>query len=360
MTSNGLPDDAPRRPRVFAVDDPRLKAGVEPPDPAPAPPAGGGDHGGKRAAQAGGTGGIRVPWPTAAGVSGGVRFGAMFVSAVVALATLAATVSFFNFVSVALARDDWIGWTAAALLGIAALSGLVLIGREIMGLLRLGRLGQLRRDLEAAIADNDAKAERTGLARLKALYAARPEMRWPLARLAEHERDIHDPGALLKLADRELMAPLDVEARRMVLRSAKRVATVSALSPMALITVGYVLSENLGLLRRLAALYGGRPGVLGSLRLAKLVVGHLIGTGGVALTDDLLGQFLGQDILRRLSARLGEGAFNGALTARLGAAAIEVVRPLANIESTPVRARDILTELFKSEPSEPTAPPPSR
>ena len=46
------------------------------------------------------------------------------------------------------------------------------------------------------------------------------------------------------------------------------------------------------------------------------------------MTDDLLGQFLGQDILRRLSRRLGEGAFNGALTARIGIAAIEVIRPL--------------------------------
>ncbi len=29
--------------------------------------------------------------------------------------------------------------------------------------------------------------------------------------------------------------------------------------------------------------------------LARLVIGHIIATGGVALTDDLLGQFLGQE-----------------------------------------------------------------
>ena len=27
------------------------------------------------------------------------------------------------------------------------------------------------------------------------------------------------------------------------------------------------------------------------------------------MTDDLVGQFIGQDVLRRLSRRLGEGAF---------------------------------------------------
>ncbi len=46
-----------------------------------------------------------------------------------------------------------------------------------------------------------------------------------------------------------------------------------------------------------------------------MVVTRIVATGGVAMTDDLLGQFLGQDLLRRLSRRLGEGVFNGALTA---------------------------------------------
>lgn len=343
-----------RPPRVFTADDPRLKAAMADADLAKGtgieddavtqsvPPP--------QKVDRLPSGGMRIAWPTATGVSSGIRIGAVFVSAVVALATLAATVSFLNFVSVALARDDWVGWLAAGLLGVAALTGLVLIGREAAGLFRLARLGQLRRDFDAAIASGDRAAERAAIVRLKTLYPDRADMRWPLARLAGHERDVHDPGALLRLAERELMSPLDAEARRIVLRSAKRVATVSAVSPMAIITVGYVLSENIGLLRRLAELYGGRPGMLGSLRLAKLVVTHLIGTGGVAMTDDLLGQFLGQDILRRLSARLGEGAFNGALTARLGAAAIEVVRPVPFLESPPVRARDVVAELFRNEP----------
>jgi putative membrane protein len=65
------------------------------------------------------------------------------------------------------------------------------------------------------------------------------------------------------------------------------------------------------------------------------------------LTDDLLGQFLGQDILRRLSRRLGEGAFNGALTARIGIAAIAVARPLPFRATKPPRVRDVLGEVLR-------------
>jgi putative membrane protein len=169
--------------------------------------------------------------------------------------------------------------------------------------------------------------------------------------MREHLGDVRDPGDLLRLADREVMAPLDRAARQMVLKSAKRVATVTALSPMALIAMVFVLVENLRLMRSLAGLYGGRPGFAGTMRLARLVVGHIIATGGLALTDDLLGQFLGQDMLRRLSRRLGEGVFNGALTARLGVAALGVIRPLPFLDAEEIRVRDLIPEIFKRMPS---------
>ena len=75
------------------------------------------------------------------------------------------------------------------------------------------------------------------------------------------------------------------------------------------------------------------------MRLGRMVFAHIVATGGVAMTDDLLGQFLGQDILRRLSRRLGEGAFNGALTARIGVTALEVIRPMPFRRQAAPRAR---------------------
>src|SRR5262249_50564016 len=196
---------------------------------------------------------------------------------------------------------------AFSLLIIAALAAAMMLLREGVGLSRLARLNRLRAEVARALSEGDRKGERNAALGLARLYAARPELAWSARRFQEHARDVHDKGELLALAERELMAPLDLAARGLITRAAKRVATVTALSPMVLVAVGYVAVENLRLLRALAGLYGGRPGIVGLLRLANMVLGHLIATGGVALSDDLIGQFLGQDVLRRLSRRLGEG-----------------------------------------------------
>ncbi len=269
-------------------------------------------------------------------------------SAMAGLASLAAGLWFTRFVSVALERQDWVGWLATGLMVIIALALSFILLRELIGFRRLARLSRLRKSVRDAIANGNPMQERDAVTTLARHYKGRPDMAWGLARLADHKGDVLAPGELLRLADRELLAPLDGEARRVILKAAKRIATVTALSPIMWIAMGFVLVENIRMFRTIAGLYGGRPGTLGALRLARLVVTHIIATGGVAMTDDLLGQFLGQDVLRRLSRRLGEGAFNGALTARLGVAAVDVTRPLPFLDAEPLRVREIFSELFKS------------
>lgn len=333
-------DPETRKPRTFAPDDPALSGAAAA---ASAHAAQGAVLAARKARQPAPT----SPRPTFADLSRGLRWGALLLSALGGLFVLSATLWFTRYVEIALARQDWVGWLAFSLLCLAGLSVLVLILREIVGLFRLARLGRLRSDVRDALHEKDLVHERRAVRRLKSILSGRADLAWPLARFAEHEGAVLNPGDLLALADRELMIPLDQEARRTVLAAAKRIGMVTAISPMAWVAMLYVLIENLRMLRAIAGLYGGRPGPLGALRLARMVVGHIIATGGVALTDDLLGQFLGQDLLRRLSRRLGEGAFNGALTARVGATAVEVCRPLPFITAPPIRARDMLAEAFR-------------
>jgi len=276
----------------------------------------------------------------------GIRWGALLFSAALSLATLAAGVWFARFVSVAVGRDDWLGVVAKGLALCIGLAVAALILREVIGFFRLARLSRIRRDGEEAVASQDVAIEKRSVDGLKRLFAGRSNAKWAIDRFREQERHQKAPGALLELADTVLLREPDKQARRIVFESSRRVGVVTAVVPIAALVILFVLFETVRMVRRLAATYGGRPGFFGGLRLLWRVISHVAATGAVALTDDLFGQFLGQDVVRRLSRRLGEGAFNGALTARLGVAAIEVCRPLPYIKAKPLRARHVIRELF--------------
>ena len=63
-------------------------------------------------------------------------------------------------------------------------------------------------------------------------------------------------------------------------------------------------------------------------------MGHLVATGAMAVGDDWLGSILGGGLFSKLSRRFGEGMINGALTARVGRAAMEVCRPMPFVTQT--------------------------
>jgi putative membrane protein len=276
------------------------------------------------------------------------RWGALFLTALGGLFSLAAGLWLTQFVGGLFSRDDWIGWTAVALLGLAALAALMIAAGEIAGLMRIRRMNKIRRMAGHALQQADRSGAAPVLAALKSLYGGRAQLRWAMARLTEHEHDIRDGREILVLSERELLAPLDGEARSIIAASAKRVSVVTAISPAALIDVGFVAFENLRLLRLIATVYGGRPGMVGLLRIARMVVSHLTITGGLALSSDLIQQMIGQKLTAKISARLGEGLVNGALTARIGIAALHICRPLPFLEARPPRFRDFLAEIVRT------------
>lgn len=337
---------SPRRPRVFDADDPALSVS----DPTSTSPLD--ESTDKVTQEAVGNDmpatGQPPPAPVGLGnsLNRGLRWGALLFSAMLALLVLTTSVWLARFTSVALGRDDWVGWLAQGLLFIALFAAAVLILKEVLGILRMKRLTRIRKDAEAALATGDRKLEKRAIKALKALARGRKAVKWSLAAFREDERHMKEAGKLIGLADRVLLAEADKHARRIVFESARRVGVITAVVPVALLVTVFVLAENVRMVRRLADAYGGQPGLLGGIRLLWRIIMHVAATGAIALTDDLFGQFLGQDIARRVSRRLGEGAFVGALTARLGVAAIDMCRPLPFVEAKPVRSRHIIRELF--------------
>ncbi|MEL6372806.1 MAG: TIGR01620 family protein [Pseudomonadota bacterium] len=341
---NGEAGAKRRPPQAFALDDERLE---ETPD------AFQGTYGHEDHAEGAGDmpddGGVAPPvhQPAALKALKGFSWGSVLLTALGGLAVLIAVTWATDAVLATLQRNDVIGWLALALAGLAVFALSAIIVREWLGFMRVRRLRDLQGDMARAMANGDTRAERRCLRRLKGLYTHRADMTARVRALAANEREVHDAGDLLRLAERDLMVPLDREAEAIIAQGAKRVSFATAISPFVVFDMLYVLATNLAMLRKLATLYGARPGWLGSLRLGRMVITHIVASGGIALTDDLLGQVLGQDLLRRLSRRLGEGLINGAITARIGLSAIALCRPMPFFEAKPVSLRDLVASLVR-------------
>ncbi len=247
-----------------------------------------------------------------------------------AMAVLGAMVSVaaWDFANSLILRMPILGWAMTGLLGAFVVVLLLIAIREIAAIGRLSRIDGVRQAADTALADQSLDQARAVMKRLDALYSGREDTRWGRERLAERTSDQFDAVGLMDLAEAELLAPLDAAALREVEVAARQVATVTALVPLALADVATALTASLRMIRRIAEIYGGRAGFLGSWRLTRAVFTHLVATGAVAVGDDLLEPILGGSILSRLSRRFGEGLVNGALSARVGIAAMEVCRPL--------------------------------
>ena len=257
-----------------------------------------------------------------------IPWGTLFWSALSGLVFLALGLAVTNLVEDLYARAPWLGAIGLVLAILAGLALLVVMLREIIGLARLATVESLRRRALAVIESDDRDGGRALIDDMLSLTRRIPRLARARARIEGHRADIIDGRDLVRMAERELMSPLDIEARRLVVSASKRVSVVTAISPRAAVDMVFVLINALGLVRKLAVLYGGRPGALGVLRLLRQVVSHLAVTGGVSLTDSVVQQVIGHGVAARLSARLGEGMINGLLTARLGLLTIDLVRPL--------------------------------
>jgi putative membrane protein len=256
------------------------------------------------------------------------RLGRIFLSAFGALVTIAIGLWVDALIRELFSRADWLGWGGVALVAIAGLSLFAIIARELLALRRLASVEEMRSRAVDTALRNDQKAAGRLVDELAQFVAAKPETAAGRRMLAELRDDVIDGGDLIRLAETELLAPLDERARSLVLDAAKRVSIVTAVSPRALVDLAYVAFEAARLIRRLSELYGARPGTLGFLRLIRSVLAHLAVTGSIAAGDSFVQQIVGHGLAARLSAKLGEGVVNGMMTARIGIAAIEATRPL--------------------------------
>lgn len=276
-----------------------------------------------------------------------LSLGAIALGAFSALLMFGVGLYFENLLRELFAKHEWLGWFASVLTFIGIIALLALAIREFLGLLRLRKISSLRQMGEDAKKRDDLKLARHVAEDISSILNKNPESAKGRTDLHENMENVLDGSDIIHLIERDLLAPLDKSARKMIMDSAKRVSVVTAVSPRALVDIGFVLYENTKLIRSISKHYGGRPGKIGMWRLSKRVIAHLAATGAIAVGDGIVQQMVGHGLAAKLSARLGEGVVNGLLTARVGIAAIDVCRPLAFDHEKRPGVNDFLSELTK-------------
>jgi putative membrane protein len=257
-----------------------------------------------------------------------------------------------NLIEGLFARAESLGIIGVAF-GLVFLVGLIgLTAREILAVARQTRIAEMHVAFAKARAADDRAAARRLVGQLVALYRNRPETARARAQVEEAMRAIIDGRDLIDVTERALLRPLDDRAQGEIAAAAKRVSVVTAISPRAILDVVFVVAQIVRLVRRIAEIYGGRPGLLGLIKLARSIGAHIAITGGMAVGDSLLQQVVGHGIASRISARMGEGVLNGMLTTRVGLSALAVCRPMPFSVAKAPGVSDVAPFLFsKGEPS---------
>jgi putative membrane protein len=251
-----------------------------------------------------------------------------------------------NLVEGLWAKAQGLGWVGVFFVALLLVGVVGLAAREAAALARQRRIAGLHADLAQAHAHDDRDLARDAVARLVALYARRPETAAARAEIERASGEIIDGRDLVEIAERALVKPLDAKARAEVAAAAKRVSLVTALAPRAILDVVFVAAQVVWLTRRIAEIYGGRPGLFGFVKLARSISAHLVITGGMAVGDTVLQGLVGHGIAAKISSRMGEGMLNGLLTARVGLSALAVCRPAPFHAVKPPGVNDVAPFLF--------------
>lgn len=271
--------------------------------------------------------------------------GSIFFAAAGALFSLWLSSSLYIWIEELVSSKPQLGWLAAGLVALTALALIAFLAREILAISRLSNNQKLRRTIETAAQTDNAYLASKAVAELLKLAETLPATAQGRTAFLSIDREFLGSDDLLKLAENDLVIPLDKLAIERVTAASKRVSVVTAISPRAFVDIVYVLYENAKLVRAVAEIYGCRPGFLGFLRLSRETLAHLAVTGVVAMGDSIVQQVVGHGMAARVSAKLGEGVLNGLMTARIGFAAMEVTRPAPFSQSQRPKITQVLSVL---------------
>lgn len=261
----------------------------------------------------------------------------------------AVVVQAVDYVTDLLTVDPLLGWPFAVFLALAVFALTAFATGEIADMRRLSRRAATRETANRLAASELHGEAEPLLATLAGQFAERPELVAKIANFNEQRHDAMNDGELLRLFERQVLAPIDRAAYRLVLESGRDIALLTALSPLGLLDGVLVLWRTSILFRTIARLYGMAPGPTMTIALLKGSIRNAALAGLADVVTHAAVEHVGAGLLALLSARAGQGAGNALLHARLGIEAIRQCRPLPFMAEEPPRLSSVRKALFEND-----------
>nr|WP_321983479.1 DUF697 domain-containing protein [uncultured Lichenicoccus sp.] len=207
-----------------------------------------------------------------------------------------------NFVAAEFARNAVLGWLtlAVSVLGFGLiLSGIV---RELRALFRLRSVDRLRLELASPDAAIRTRAARRWLGEVEGGAALLPAL-----------AGLNDPDAVVPLLRAGVEVLLRARSDALGRRAALQVVAGMAATPAPSLVVLLVSWRGLRLIRQVAAVYGMRPGLLGTLALLRR---SALAAGAAAVTEVAVNTAAHAALSTPLLAHLAGEMAGGAVAAR--------------------------------------------
>ena len=263
----------------------------------------------------------------------------------------------FDYAQGLFARSVWLGGGFSLLLVLTAIGAIGVVGREVISLRRLAKVENLRIEGERLMTSEAHGQAEDFVRKVEKLYRDRPELDQPIWRFHDQASDALNDRERLELFAGTVFEPIDKEAYQIVKRSGRDIGVLTALTPIGALDSLIVMVRTVTMMRSIARLYGVRPGLSATIRLAKRGVRNIVIAGVGELVSHAAVETAGASLLKMLSARAGQGAVNGLLAARIGLSVMQICRPIPFAENAlPSMKRlrsEIMTELTGSKDGTP-------
>ena len=161
---------------------------------------------------------------------------------------------------------------------------------------------------------------------------------------------------LYQQLDKQLLGRIDQQAEKLVKNASLQTALSTAVSPVPIIDMFFIIWRSFLLTKDIAVLYGYKPGALTRIILLKQGITHVVFAASADIISEMGSETMSTALFSKVSFSVGMGLANGILLARLGYGVIEACRPMSLSENRDSFVKSVgsllMAQLYiKKEPS---------